>query len=199
MPELEDVRRRIHELDDQLVELAAERVRLARRVGEIKRSHQLPTVDFAQERRVLERVQAVAAGKGLAPEVAEDVFARLIRASVTVQEEDSLRHAATGAGARAVVVGGAGRMGRWITAFLEAQGYAVAITDPQASDEDNQRAEELLEEAELVLLATPPGVTAAWYRRWCQDGPPKGVIADLASIKAPLLEPIRELQRAGGG
>ena len=198
MPELDAVRRRIHELDEELVTLAAERVRLARRVGEIKRSRHLPTVDFAQERRVLERVQAVAQEKGLASKVAQDVFACLIRASVTVQEEDSLRHAATGAGARAVVVGGAGRMGRWITAFLEAQGYAVAITDPQASEEENRRAEELLPEAELVLLATTPGVTATLYRRWIQGIPPAGVIADLSSIKAPLLEPIRELQRAGG-
>lgn len=196
-PELSEVRRRIHELDDELVTLVAERVKLGRRVGEIKRSKQLPTVDYAQERRVLDRVREAAEALGLAPQVAEDVLALLIRASVTAQEEDSLRHAATGAGARAVVVGGAGRMGRWITAFLEAQGYAVAISDPAASAEENAAAEGLVQEAELVLFATPPGVTAEWYRRLARD-PPQGVVVDLASIKAPLLEPIRQLQRAGG-
>jgi chorismate mutase/prephenate dehydrogenase len=195
--DLDAVRRRIGEIDGDLVRLVAERVRLAREVGEIKRSQNLPTVDYAQERRVLEQARLAAEEGGLDPAVAEDVLARLIRASVTAQEEDSLRFAATGAGARAVVIGGAGRMGGWITRFLGNQGYAVAVLDPNVSEEERRRAEEWLATAELVLCATPPRATVQWYRRF-QAAVPAGVVADLASIKSPLLEPIRDLQRAGG-
>ncbi len=194
--DLDSLRRQIRELDDRLVELAAQRQDLARQVGEEKRRRGLPTVNFAQERDVLERARRRAEERRLDPSLAEDLMLRLIRASVTAQEEDSLRHAATGAGEQAVVVGGAGRMGRWITRFLEAQGFSVAVLDPLRAGEV-EAAEALLPTAQLVLYATPPGQTARLYRELC-SAPPTGVVADLASIKTPLLESIRELQRAGG-
>jgi chorismate mutase/prephenate dehydrogenase len=127
--------------------------------------------------------------------VAEDLLARLIRASVTVQEQENLRHAATGEGQIAVVVGGAGRMGRWMQRFLDAQGYAAAVLDPAAPDED-ALGRKLLGRADLVVCAAPPQRTAAWYRAWCES-PPAGVVVDISSIKTPLVEPIRALQAAG--
>ncbi len=51
---LDSLRQRIHEIDGELVRLAAERVRMARQIGDIKRQRQQPTVDYAQERRVLD-------------------------------------------------------------------------------------------------------------------------------------------------
>ncbi len=56
--DLEAVRDRIRELDGELVALAAERVLLGRRAGELKRRAGLAVVDYAQERRVLERAAA---------------------------------------------------------------------------------------------------------------------------------------------
>lgn len=195
--ELDEVRRRIRQLDTELVERAAERVRLARRVGEIKRAAGQATIDYAQERRVLEAAAATAARHGLDGGVAQDLLARLIRAAVRVQEEESLRHAGTGRGKHAVVVGGAGRMGRWTARFLEAQGWRVAVADPSLPPDEDRRGRERLPSAELVVAATPPGRTAALYREW-SAAPPAGVVVDIASIKTPLVAPIRELQAAGG-
>src|SRR2546426_10928296 len=110
---LEKLRERIWRLDQELLARAAERVELARQVGDLKRRESLPTVDYAQEVVVLRRAREVAQELGLEPGVAEDLLARLIRASVTVQDEDNLPVGAAGAGKSAVVVGGAGRMGRW--------------------------------------------------------------------------------------
>ncbi|HUO86511.1 MAG TPA: prephenate dehydrogenase/arogenate dehydrogenase family protein [Thermoanaerobaculia bacterium] len=194
--ELEEVRRRIRQLDGELVDRAAERVRLARRIGEIKRAAGRPVIDYAQERRVLDAAAGAAVEHGLAPEVAEDLLARLIRAAVTIQEEESLRHAGTGHGKHAVVVGGAGRMGRWIGRFLEAQGWGVSVADPAAPREEDQLARQRLATAEMVVAATPPARTAALYRDWCA-APPAGVVVDISSIKTPLLEPIRALQAEG--
>jgi chorismate mutase / prephenate dehydrogenase len=195
--DLEGVRDRIHELDRELVALAAERVRLGRRAGEIKRAQGRAVVDYAQERQVLDRAAAAAREQGLAPAVAVDLLAGLIRASVGAQEAESLRHAATGAGKTAVVVGGAGRMGRWLVRFLAAQGWATAAVDPGLPEAEDAAGRRLLPTAELVVCATPPGVTAGWYRSW-RERPPAGVVVDIASIKTPLLAPIAELQRAGG-
>lgn len=183
-------------LDLELVANAAERIELARRIGEAKRQQNLPTVDYAQERAVLERARQAALERGLEPSLAEDLLARLIRASVSVQDEDRLRVGALGAGKSAVLVGGAGRMGRWMARFLSAQGYTTGALDPAATPEENEWAKHELAGADLIVCATPPSATALIYREWAND-PPPGVITDLASIKGPLLEPIRSLLAAG--
>jgi len=194
---LDGLRERIRQLDLQLLECAAERVELARQVGEIKRRERRSTADYAQERVVLERARAVAKERGMDPGAAADLIAGLIRASVTAQDEDSLRIAAAGAGKSAVVVGGAGRMGRWLRRFISAQGYTTAALDPEAAPDENEWARRALPSVELLVCATPPAATAELYASWSAK-PPAGVVVDIASIKTPLIEPIRALQRAGG-
>jgi chorismate mutase/prephenate dehydrogenase len=193
---LEHLRERMRRLDLELIANAAERIDLARRIGEAKRRQHLPTVDYAQERAVLQRAHAAALERGLDPRLAEELLARLIRASVSAQDEDRLRVGALGAGKSAVLVGGAGRMGRWMGRFLSAQGYTVGALDPAATAEENEWAQRELGRADLVVCATPPSATALLYREWISN-PPRGVITDLASIKGPLLEPISELARTG--
>ena len=196
-PGFDSLRERIRQLDVELLARVAERMQLARRVGELKRRENLSTVDFAQERVVLERARAIAQEHGLDPGVAEDLFAGLIRASVTAQADDHMRHAAVGAGKTAVIVGGAGRMGRWLGGFLSAQGYTTLALDVATSSEENDWARRALPTAELVVCSTPPIATAKLYAEWSAK-PPAGVVVDIASIKTPLIEPIRALQRAGG-
>jgi chorismate mutase / prephenate dehydrogenase len=194
---LDDLRERISRIDQELVARAAERVALARRAGELKRRRGIPTVDYAQERIVVERARRAARDLGLGSEVAEDLMAGLIRASVTAQDDDNLRLAAVGTGKTAVVLGGAGRMGRWMVGFLSAQGFRTGVIDPAAPAATNDATRQALASADLVVCSTPPAATARLYLDWTQT-PPSGVVVDIASIKTPLLEPIRALQRAGG-
>lgn len=195
--DLDTLRERIRLLDLELVARAAERVELARQVGQVKRRQKLSTIEYGQERVVLERARVAAEARGLDPGVAEDLFARLIRASVTVQDEDNLRLAAVGAGRNAVIVGGAGRMGRWLGRFLSTQGYTTGALDPAAAPDENDWARRALPSADLVVCSTPPAAITELYADWSAK-PPAGVVVDIASIKTPLIEPIRALQRAGG-
>ncbi|MGI8617994.1 MAG: prephenate dehydrogenase/arogenate dehydrogenase family protein [Gemmatimonadaceae bacterium] len=194
---LDTLRERIRLLDLEIVMRAAERIELARQVGQVKRRQKLSTIEYGQERVVLERARVAAAARGLDPAVAEDLFATLIRASVTVQDEDSLRLAAVGAGRNAVIVGGAGRMGRWLGRFLSTQGYTTGALDPSATADEIDWARRMLWSADLVVCSTPPAVTTQLYADWSAK-PPAGVVVDIASIKMPLIEPIRALQDAGG-
>ncbi|HSB15736.1 MAG TPA: prephenate dehydrogenase/arogenate dehydrogenase family protein, partial [Bryobacteraceae bacterium] len=195
-PTLDSLRERIRLLDQDLVARVAERVGLARQIGEIKRRQKLSTADYAQERAVLERARTAAREHGLDPRVAEDLFARLIRASVIAQDEDSLRFAGLGVGKRAVIVGGAGRMGRWLGRFLSAQGYETGVLDPAAAPEADAWGRREFASADLVVCSTPPATVVELYAAWSRK-PPSGVVVDIASIKTPLIEPIRALQRSG--
>lgn len=194
---IDSLRERIRSLDLELVARAAQRVELARQMGELKRRQNLATVDYAQEKVVLDRARSAARERGLDPGVAEDLLAGLISASVSAQEEDSLRVAGVGAGKSAVVVGGAGRMGRWVRRFLAAQGYITGSLDPLAPSDQDALAREALLSAELIVCSTPPTATAELYLDWSRQ-PPAGVVVDIASIKTPLMVPIRTLQEAGG-
>jgi chorismate mutase/prephenate dehydrogenase len=193
---LETARRRIRELDDVILASAAERIALAREVATIKAAQSLPTVDFRQERLVLERGRDTAARHELDPDLAESILSMLMSASVSKQEEHRLRCAAAGRGRTAVVVGGAGRMGRWMVDFLRAQEFEVGILDPNAPGGLDAGVRERLGDSDLVVSAAPPGRTADLYREW-RSNPPAGVVCDMASIKSPLVEPIRALQAAG--
>lgn len=195
-PTLDSLRERIRLLDLDLVARVAERVGLARQIGEIKRRQKLSTADYAQERTVMERARSAAREHGLDPRVAEELFAGLIRASVIAQDEDSLRVTGLGAGKSAVIVGGAGRMGRWLARFLSAQGYETGVLDPAAAPEADAWGRRELASADLVVCSTPPATIVELYAAWSRK-PPSGVVVDIASIKTPLIEPIRALQLSG--
>lgn len=196
-PPVDALRDAIARVDLDLVALAARRLELAREVGEIKRAAGLPLVDYAQERLVLDRAREAAVAAGLDAPLAESIVGALIRAAVGAQDQDRWRGASIGAGQRAVVLGGAGRMGRWFLRFLADQGYSVGPVDLAATPEENAWGVAALPTADLVLCATPPVATSAIYRQWTAQ-PPRGVIADIASIKTPLVPAIRALQAAGG-
>ncbi len=194
------LRRRIAELDDEILALAAERCRLGQEVGKIKHKAGEPSIDYVQERRVLERTREAARGQGLDENLAEDLIARLIIGSVAVQEQDRLKLAGSGHGKQAVILGGAGRMGGWVERFLVGHGYSVAIVDPVLDDQANAAGRAALHTADLVICAMAPGAIATTYQAWTAGPPeerPKGIVADIASIKTPLIEAIGALRAAG--
>jgi chorismate mutase/prephenate dehydrogenase len=194
---VDELRARLAHVDAELLRLAADRVRLGRAVGDAKLRLGLPTVDYAQERAVLERGRQAARDAGLDPTLAEEMLASLIRASVTAQEADRVRQAGVGSGKRAVVVGGAGRMGRWFVRFLADAGYRAAVLDPAATAAENEVGRARLNDADLVICATPPRLTADLYVTWAGGTPPRGIVADIASIKTPLIDAIARLRAAG--
>ena len=59
-PELDALRRAIDDVDRKLLDLMTERVRLVLAVGDVKRAHQMAVYDPERERRVLDRLAALA-------------------------------------------------------------------------------------------------------------------------------------------
>ena len=127
---IEELREHLSEVDRTIVDAIAERQALVAEIGARKLETGRPLRDFRREKEVLEGVRDHAAARGLDPELADEVLRRLIRASLEQQEHARVSAAAGGSGRRALVIGGAGKMGRWFADFLDAQGYDVEVSDP---------------------------------------------------------------------
>ena len=78
--EIRELRDSIDEIDLQMVELLAKRLRLVMRVGEIKRARGLQVYDADRERDLLARV-AKASPSPLEPAMAERIFQCIIQES----------------------------------------------------------------------------------------------------------------------
>lgn len=77
-PDLTAIRDDLARLDAQLVQLIAERVRLACAAGEAKRAAGMPLRDAAREEVTLSMVSQLAREHALDDEAVRDVFERLI-------------------------------------------------------------------------------------------------------------------------
>jgi chorismate mutase / prephenate dehydrogenase len=186
-------------IDGELVDMAARRQAIVAEIGRLKRHHRQPTRDYTRERDVRERARARAALHGLDPDLGERLVGAMIEASLTSQERDRLEALGAGAGRTALVIGGAGRMGRWFTEFLATQGWAVSVSDPagavpglpwHADWRDPAR------EAELILVAAPLAATAAILEELLEIRP-SGLVLEIGSIKAPVAAALAALRDAG--
>lgn len=193
--ELAETRDAIERIDRQIIDLAAQRSRLAERIGQVKLARGEPIRDFAREKTVVDRARDLAAHAGLSEDLAENLMLELIRSSLTVQERRRVQSASSGSGRSAIVIGGLGLMGRWFVRFLESQGFQVSVADPRAEDgwQDWRDAEE---EFDLYVVAAPLPATAQILREMAAD-PPRGLIFDIGSLKTPLREGLTALAASG--
>ncbi|MGD8325166.1 MAG: chorismate mutase, partial [Gammaproteobacteria bacterium] len=155
---LEQLRDRLTQVDRELISLVAERQHIVAEIGEHKISTAAPTRDYARERIVLDGAREHAERLGLDPEVAERIMLELIKASLTHQELTRVAARGGGAGKRALIIGGAGKMGGWFARFLASQGYAVEIADPQPGEFDFEQTADWHQSdltQELIVVATP--------------------------------------------
>jgi chorismate mutase len=85
--ELAQHRAAIERIDRELIALIAERVRIARRVGDLKRTGGVPTLDPVREAVVVRRAGATARELGLEEEDVREIFWHLIGLSRRAQAE----------------------------------------------------------------------------------------------------------------
>jgi chorismate mutase / prephenate dehydrogenase len=196
---LEELRQRVNDLDRQLIALVAERKAVSEEVARVKRATGKSPRDYEREREVIMGVRAMAAGRGVSPQLAEQLLRLLIRSSLTTQEQASVVALGAGSGRRALVIGGAGKMGGWFVSFLLSQGFSVEVADPAATSPGIARVEDWRRtdlKHDFIVLATPLGITDAILRDLALRRPP-GVIFDVGSLKSPLRAGLLALRSHG--
>lgn len=198
---LEQLRQQLDQLDGDIIALMVRRQAIARDVAAAKRATGYPTRDYQREREVILGVRRKAEAMGLSPDIAEQVLRLLIRSSLTTQEKASVATHGSGTGRRALVIGGAGKMGSWFSQFLGSQGFDVQVADPAGAPAGvaciaDWRAVPDLDAFDYIVVATPLGASGAILAGLAQCRP-RGVVFDLGSLKSPLRAGLAALVAAG--
>jgi chorismate mutase/prephenate dehydrogenase len=168
-------------------------------VGELKQTRHQPIRNYAVEAEAIQLVRRSAERLGIRPEIAEELLKLEISESLRVQEKDRLgRIRPVGTVGKALVVGGAGNMGRWFVEFLESKGYETSIADVRGAPQGRPHVTDVPAAArgfDIIVLATPPSATSGVLRSL--EGRTSALIIDIASLKAPVSDALHELAQSG--
>ena len=196
---LEELRKRLSEVDRDLIGLVAARQKIVAEIGAHKIQNSVPTRDYEREREVLKAAHDRASELGLEPELAAEIMWLLIRASLTHQERTRVEAQTSGAGKRVLIIGGAGKMGAWFGQFLSSQGFAVEIADTNQAPSPFPRVGDWRGGAldyDIVIVATPMQVAGSVLVELAARKP-RGLVIDIGSLKSPLKIGLKRLVEAG--
>ncbi len=184
------LRDEIASLDLEIVGLVGRRLYLAEQIGWEKRLSGQPVRASDVEVQVAARIEAEARSRGVRPEFAKSLSRLLIEESVHRQESLPPPERERGT---ALVVGGAGRMGRWLGRYLQAQGYGVVVHDTAGPQVDLPQ---VAAHAKVIGVAVPMD-SAASVLEAIGAAKPAGLVFDVASLKTPVARVLRALARSG--
>jgi chorismate mutase/prephenate dehydrogenase len=196
---LEELRAKLDVLDQKLLELVAERQAISQEIAKVKRATGQLTRDFAREREVLLKARRDAEALNVSPALAESLLRSLIQGSLTTQEQARVAAQGRGSGRRALVIGGRGKMGRWMADFLASQGFAITIADPAGEVAGYEWIADWRESDlshDLIVVATQMKMANEVLKGLAQRRP-KGIVFDIGSLKTPLREGLEALRTAG--
>ena len=171
------LRDKIDDVDQQLVDLLAQRIALVAEVGEIKSEHGLPIYVPERETAMLEKRREEAESKGVPGDLIEDVLRRVMRESYASEKDSGFKTVKPELG-RVVVIGGAGKLGMLFVRMFRLSGYQVDILEQG----DWDKADTLFANAGLVVVSVPINLTETIIAKLSRL-PKDCVLADITSIK----------------
>lgn len=191
-------RRTIRALDERILRLVVRRMDEADAIARLKTDQGIPLRNYEVEAQVEARLASLAQALGRPPRLGRELAEFLIGRSLETQSAH-LETVYRGDRMKALVVGGMGGMGSWMARFLHGQGHRVWVEDPAEGSCPFPRAEPgdgLAREADLVVVAVPmsacgPVLEDLWERR------PRGVVAEMCSLKIHLAPTAKRLRREG--
>ena len=89
MEKISLLRKRIDEIDEQILRFLKERTDICENIGTIKREHELPVKDTHRENEQYMRIRELASKLELDPQEVRDVYQKIIAMSIRAQERES--------------------------------------------------------------------------------------------------------------
>jgi chorismate mutase/prephenate dehydrogenase len=181
------LREQIDLIDRQLVDLLADRLTVVAQVAALKHQHGLPTFHPAREENLISARRAQAQQKGLDPDFVEDLFRTMLRHSRVGQLQTTGRRGVR-PGAKVLIIGGQGNMGRFFKRWFCQSDFEVRVLDR----DDWPGVQALTAGIDLCLLAVPIDLTPAVASQIAPHLPPNCVLADITSLKVGPLKAMLE-------
>lgn len=194
--ELAHLRDQVAGVDTEIVSLVAKRLHLAEQIGLEKKFAGLPLRQSDVEEQVQVRLLRECGVRGISDAFASDLAGALIRESVHRQEALRLPEPLS---RRILVVGGAGRMGRWLCRYFQSRGYPVAVNDAAGPLEGFPFEPDLARgvgAADVIVVSVPMSAAPSVLEA-VADLAPKGLVFDICSIKAPVEKQLRAMGASG--
>jgi chorismate mutase / prephenate dehydrogenase len=167
--------------DVQIVQLLGERMRLIRRVAELKAQARLPSFDREREGALLGDLLEKASEAEVPADVVRDVYATLFAASRAAQRrvlQASDAHYSIG------ILGGTSGMGAFLARLLDGAGYPVETTGLERGAPNV----EVAARHDLVIVAVPIAATRAVIDEVAPKVKRGACIADVTSVKRAPME-----------
>lgn len=185
---LSPIRDQIDQVDQQLIQLLAQRLNLVAEVGKIKHQYGLPIYAPDREAAMLQARRNEAEQQGVPADLIEDVLRRVMRESYASENQHGFKTVNPEI-QKIVVVGGRGKLGGLFAHYFRNSGYPVSILDKD--DWDN--AEDILANANLVLVSVPIAHTLEIIEKLQPYLQEEMILADLTSVKAQPLAKMLEV------
>lgn len=176
---LEGSRKRIDEIDEQILDLLSERAEVVSAVIKTKVENQLPVFVPKREEEKSESFKKLASAKGIDPEWAED-FLRMIMTSSREKQSQDKFPTATQEPKHILYIGGEGGMGKLYKRITEQTGHHAYSIDKSNWYE----LEELAPKLDMVIVTVPIEVTEQVIERLKGRLSDKTILADFTSNKS---------------
>lgn len=182
---IKGLRDTIDDIDRQILGLISRRMKEVQEVVALKKEHNMPVYHPAREEDLISKLRIQAADSGIEPDFIEEIYRVIIRNS-RLRQTREMKQQGLRPGARVLIVGGAGQMGRFFAGMFRDSGYIVRILTETNWDEVN----ELCWDIDLVLISVPIDVTLETIRTIAPHLPANAVLADITSTKT---EPLKAM------
>jgi chorismate mutase/prephenate dehydrogenase len=176
--ELEGLRGEIDALDEQLVNLLAQRHSKVQKVVALKQAKHLPVYHPAREENLISQRRQQARRIGLDPDHIEELYRSIIRQS-RVRQTVHITRTGVRPGAKVLLVGGRGQMGHYFGHWFAASGYEVRTLDV----DDWPRVRVLCDGVDLAVLSVPIHLTPPIAGQIGPHLPRQCILADITSVK----------------
>ena len=91
MDDINQLRKRIDEVDEQILQFLSKRANVCRLIGSLKRKHKIPIKDIPRENDVYAHIREKAAGLGLDSAQVEAVYRQIVNMCMAIQELEEKR------------------------------------------------------------------------------------------------------------
>jgi len=192
MQDLDALRQELDAHDRALLDAAAKRADVVRRIAACKAASGggKPLFDRDRERNVYERARALAAEVGLPAKVAQQLLHVLVEHSHRVQE-DALqdRSGETSPQLRRIcIVGGHGRMGRKLGGAFAQRGHTIDVLE----EDDRRDRAAAVREADIAIVSVPMEIATRITEELAAHVREDGLLCDVNSLKTDVCRAMAE-------